>query len=225
VLPIPGETVIDWDVYDEKLVERLSGPVAQAIARSVKFVETSLSVTGLADLPLWQRLLVARIARLVEGVDENGRQIFRGWNSTLRNDVAAQLAKGYAAGEGAGDLALRMQKVLGVDPANPKRIGVRAEAIARTEAIGLSNDVAFRGMEASGVVDGKAWSAAGDARTRPSHAEAANRYGVNNPIPLNAKFNIGGTLMAHPHDPTAPAREVVQCRCRLIPVVKPESSE
>lgn len=38
-------------------------------------------------------------------------------------------------------------------------------------------------------------------------------------IPMGEKFTVGGVTADGPHDPVLPAREVVNCRCRLMPVI------
>jgi len=42
---------------------------------------------------------------------------------------------------------------------------------------------------------------------------------VDTTVAFDAKFNVGGVMADGPHDSVLPAREVVNCRCRLIPVV------
>lgn len=97
-------------------------------------------------------------------------------------------------------------------------IAARAETIVRTEMGRVFNlghaEQARQTNEHTPLVKG--WLATGDHRTRLSHLKAHRQYTGNGMIPFNQPFIIGGVKMQHPHDPTAPAREVVNCRCREI---------
>lgn len=86
----------------------------------------------------------------------------------------------------------------------------RADTIARTETVGayVQGDMAgARALGDSGPVE-KVWVATSDRRTRPSHAEAHDQC-----VPFDQPFSVGGVSMDAPHDPSAPAGEVVNCRC------------
>lgn len=86
----------------------------------------------------------------------------------------------------------------------------RADTIARTETIGayVQGDLAgARALGDNGPVD-KVWVAAIDNRTRDDHAEAHDQC-----VPFGSMFTVGGELMDAPHDPSASAGNVVNCRC------------
>lgn len=89
----------------------------------------------------------------------------------------------------------------------------RARTVARTETIGAANAGSIEGIRALGEHGPqiKEWMAAGDSRTRDSHYVADGQR-----RPLDVPFDVGGAKMARPLDPTAPAREVVNCRCTLL---------
>lgn len=72
-------------------------------------------------------------------------------------------------------------------------------------AANLGSDLAAR---ATGLPLLKQWMSAEDDRTRPSHSEAdGQEVGQDDP------FIVGGVSLMYPGDPSAPAREVVNCRC------------
>lgn len=104
----------------------------------------------------------------------------------------------------------------------------RAEAIARTELGRIfSSANQSRFMQASERIPGlrKWWLTRGDDRVRPSHRTAGERFGQDNPIPVDQPFDVGGSKLMFPRDPGAPAREVVNCRCVHVPVVpEPEAA-
>lgn len=86
----------------------------------------------------------------------------------------------------------------------------RAEVIARTETVGayVQGDMAGnRALGANGPIE-KVWRATMDQRTRESHAMTEGQVRK-----LDEPFDVGGTPMDSPHDPSAPPGEVVQCRC------------
>ena len=65
----------------------------------------------------------------------------------------------------------------------------------------------------------KYWVGVLDDRIRDSHFEATSFYTRSNAIPLNESFNVNGSMMMHPRDFNAPAKEIVNCRCYLGYVV------
>lgn len=89
----------------------------------------------------------------------------------------------------------------------------RARTVARTEVVGAYNGGLHDAF--SMLVDAdpdteyvKRWLATEDQRTRPDHREADGQT-----VPWGQPFIVGGFAMMHPHDPDAPAKEVVNCRC------------
>lgn len=89
----------------------------------------------------------------------------------------------------------------------------RAQTVARTEVVGAYNGGlhdAF-GMITDAQPDRsyfKRWLATDDTHTRPDHREADGQL-----VPWSQPFIVGGFPMMHPHDPAAPAHEVINCRC------------
>lgn len=91
----------------------------------------------------------------------------------------------------------------------------RALRIARTETTKISNYAHGVANEDSEIETQEKWIATEDHRTRRSHLIANGQV-----IDTGEMFVVGNTLMKYPGDPTAPAEEVVNCRCvrRFIPV-------
>lgn len=89
----------------------------------------------------------------------------------------------------------------------------RARTVARTEVVGAYNGGlhdAFSMIVANDTDTQwvKRWLATEDQRTRPDHREADGQT-----VPFGQPFTVGGHPMMHPHDPAAPASEVINCRC------------
>jgi SPP1 gp7 family putative phage head morphogenesis protein len=89
--------------------------------------------------------------------------------------------------------------------------GSRTDTIARTEVLAASNFAAFAVYDDANIPY-KGWVAILDAKTRDSHASAHGQR-----VPMDMPFDVGGTPMMYPGDPSAPANEVINCRCTLLP--------
>ena len=89
----------------------------------------------------------------------------------------------------------------------------RADTIARTEigsAFVNGNYEAQKALGEYGAVF-KEWLSVADARTRPEHAALNGTV-----IPFDDMFDAGGEMMRAPHDETASAANVVNCRCDVL---------
>jgi hypothetical protein len=84
----------------------------------------------------------------------------------------------------------------------------RAETIARTEVNGAYNAGTFQSNEALGEYGPveKYWVATFDTRTRPSHLAADSQT-----VPFDHPFDVGGSSLLYPHDPSGLAEEVINC--------------
>jgi hypothetical protein len=127
--------------------------------------------------------------------------------ATTKAAVRSQLLEGVEAGEGIEKLARRIS---GTNFADINR--KRARVIARTEVIGASNRGQMAGARSLGVPLEKEWVATVDSVTRDSHREADG-----DTVPMEEPFIIGDerSEMMQPGDPSAPAAEVINCRCTV----------
>lgn len=90
----------------------------------------------------------------------------------------------------------------------------RREMIARTETMRALNAGTYELFKEWGV-DSHEWLTIMDGRERLTHGA------VNGQVrKVGEMFDVGGWKMRYPHDPAAPAGEVVNCRCTLVPVIK-----
>lgn len=126
----------------------------------------------------------------------------------LRNEMRQAVLHG----ENQQKIVRRIRNVMGNSAYNARRIAqterTRVQSQARADTI--------REAAEAGVVMHKRWSTR-MVNSRDSHV-ALN--GVE--IPEGEKFHtIWGNALAYPGDPDAPAREVINCRCILVPVVLP----
>jgi hypothetical protein len=89
----------------------------------------------------------------------------------------------------------------------------RALVIARTETTTAANYGAQLGGQDSDYEVGKQWLAVLDANTRPDHADASGQL-----VDMGDTFTVGSSAMLYPGDMSAPANEVVNCRCSMAVV-------
>lgn len=123
-----------------------------------------------------------------------------------------EMTQAVMLGEDQKKLIHRIRSVMGNSAYCAKRIAQternRVQSQARSDTI--------REAAEAGVVMHKRWSTR-MINSRDSHV-ALN--GVE--IPEGEKFHtIWGNALAYPGDPDAPAREVINCHCVLVPVVLP----
>lgn len=99
-----------------------------------------------------------------------------------------------------------------------------AARIARTESAGALSGGTYAGAAANQERDGvqrwMQWWSTTDERVRPSHWAAHMQVRK-----LGEKFSVGGHLLDHPGDPTAPADEVINCRCSPLTLHSEEEAD
>ena len=133
-----------------------------------------------------------------------------GQNKTIRAALQREMAQAAILGESQEKIIKRIQKVTGQAEYQARRIAQternRVQSQARAEALHEAAQ--------AGVIVTKKWSAR-MRNTRDSHA-ALN----GTEIPESEKFHtIWGNELRYPGDPEAPASEVINCHCVLIPGV------
>lgn len=128
-----------------------------------------------------------------------------GIGDSVWNDMRNKTRKAIESGATNEDLKNQLQKIGSMSE-------YRADVIARTETSNAYLNGQWESNEALGDYGAveKQWIATSDGRTRPSHAAVDNQV-----KPINEPFMVGGAAMQYPHDPAAPAKEVIQCRCVL----------
>jgi SPP1 gp7 family putative phage head morphogenesis protein len=126
-------------------------------------------------------------------------------NETTVNRIREQLSEGIQKGEGADDLASRVQEVFSVAKKS------RTVVIARTETLRAANSAHALAYQQAGVQKWE-WLSVEDKNSRPHHAAASGQIRE-----IGKPFDIGGELMVRPGEGSA--ANVVNCRCRTIAVI------
>lgn len=92
--------------------------------------------------------------------------------------------------------------------------GARAATIARTEMSAALNHGALETAKETQIRRQeeitKTWITILDGNCRDDHCNAHGQ-----PRKIDELFSVGGTMMSRPHDPSAPAEQVVNCRCTM----------
>lgn len=144
-------------------------------------------------------LISSQFTQKINGIDE-----------TTQKAIQNALQQGVEQGMSVQDMAKMIS-----DGSIPNMDKARALRIARTEVIGASNAGSIQGarsMDIKGLK--KKWLVSLDGRERQSHAQTSAST-ILNPIDINDKFNVGGSLMDYPGDPMGAADQVVNCRCAI----------
>jgi HK97 family phage portal protein len=129
----------------------------------------------------------------------------RGINDTTRELIRKELREWFTSGEAVAVLESRIASVF--DMAQ-----IRAENIARTEAIGALNAGNQAALEA-GKVPYKQWLSSRDARVRDTHARAEGQI-----VRSDGLFQVGAARLEYPGDPKSNhPEEVCNCRCTTVP--------
>ncbi|MFF5968262.1 phage minor head protein [Streptomyces collinus] len=137
--------------------------------------------------------------------------LLRAVGDRLAEVAREELAAGVDAGESMEQLRARLREAFAREGA---QLGeVREERVARTESgrawnaatLGAARDVT--GPDRPVV---KQWISRRDARVREDHADTNGQIRL-----IDERFTVGTVEMDAPHDPTAPAAQVVNCRCVL----------
>jgi len=128
-------------------------------------------------------------------------------NDVTKERLRGALLEGFDAGEGVGELSIRVSDVFaGTERAE----GFRATRIARTEMAGIGGRGTMDGYRAIGTTQHE-WLSARDSDVRDTHQIDGEK------VTIGTQFSNG---LLHPGDPGGDAGEVINCRCDTLPVVK-----
>ena len=131
-------------------------------------------------------------------------------SQNLRDYILAKVIEAQQTGDSISDVAKAIEPYL----AN------KALLIARTETIKAANYGAKKGAQLTGYDMNKVWVAAKDYRTRRIPRDKADHLHMNNKeAGMDELFTVGdkngSVLMDRPGDSSAPAEQIINCRCAL----------
>ena len=133
---------------------------------------------------------------------------------TLEIGLRHTLTEGLVAGEGVAKLADRIKEVYAFAQA-------RANTIARTESASMIEAGRYQNMINHGVKRHK-WFTAMDGEVRDTHKAL---HGSTQVMGLKFKYVSGlqagqSSPLRFPTDMSAPAAQVINCRCLTLPVIE-----
>lgn len=164
---------------------------------------------GQTDFTLWNEQAVRRLA--VENPEvmpyyPPERAIERGidlaWGKKqIKTVVTSSILRGQSLKGMVFDLMERI-------PTMERASAIRAARTAFTSAENGGRQAAFERAAEMGIQVRKRWVAVKDNRTRRDHANADGQT-----VAYNEPFDVGGYAMMFPGDPSAPGKELYNCRC------------
>jgi SPP1 gp7 family putative phage head morphogenesis protein len=195
------EIIFDLDTFEVRVVQLMEAPITDALHDSAKQLSEELGLEDPWEVedPEVARFLGSRKSRLKDAAKH------------VWEDVKSTLQEGIEAGEPTDDLAKRVrEKFTGISKE-------RAETIAQTETAAAYGHARQKGMEETGI-EWKEWLTAGDDKVRAEHVRANEQQRR-----VDEPFDIAGEKLMHPGDPKGSARNVINCRCVVIPIQAPKS--
>lgn len=179
-------------------------PQAQRILRAQ-------GTTQLASLGVNERFTLAN-ERVQKFLSEYGATRVRQINETTRELLRRELDRSHQAGE---PIKLVLARIRDVFEGNVSAF--RAQRIARTEVVTLTNTARFEAAVASGVVVTKRWISEriSTTRQRANGENHIHMHGQTRPLmePFEAQSRSGLEKMMHPGDLQASAENVCNCIC------------
>lgn len=126
----------------------------------------------------------------------------------IKQQIAQVITQSIIKGEGINQASQRLKKVLGQTSDNVFRI-------YQTETTRINNEASLKSMEHSksmGLELKKQWVSTLDEKTRRSHQKLDGEV-----VDLDKPFSNG---LMHPGDPKGEAKDIINCRCTMITVLK-----
>lgn len=184
-----GSLTIPSDVL--KVIRSATKLTDEQITQAVSAVESSPFSTSRDDL----------VARYKTYIDDIPVIVQRSVQAAVNNMIV---------GDQSNNDAVRITIRQTMNPAS-----VEMRDLARDQgyqAAGVQNDAVLTAAKSGDDADelDKVWIATIDSRTRDTHFAADGQR-----TPLRGKFTVGEVQLDRPGDPTGPAREVRNCRCRV----------
>lgn len=161
------------------------------------------------DVPVAQVPTAGELDELLRPYTRATQRLLDQVGDRMAAEATQQLAEGVSAGETLDELKARMVAVF--SDTGPQLGPVRAQRIAMTEATRAWNagqQAAAEAVEGPNRPLVKQWLTRRDERVRTAHRDANGQLQL-----LADPFDVAGTPMQYPGDPSAPADLTVNCRC------------
>lgn len=196
--------------FGNSSAEILAQGATKAWAGGQSLVTAPIEAAGIrvaAGLPaLDTRMLMAMRSFMTDRIKDIGRA------ATAK--INAQLGMVLIGAQSPGDTVGSITMILG-EESRDRAITITRTELGRVHAVAAQQRMEQAAKRVPGL--GKQWRRSGKLHSRANHdAVDGQVQPVLNPFQLATK-NGEPLLMMHPHDPTAPAGEVINCGCIAIP--------
>lgn len=182
--------------WDEELKKILGPELKKVMGAAAKRLGKELGVPTISTTnPEMLRLHARKLATLVKV------------NDVTQRELRSRLIAGIAEGETIDELRLRLNETFTTLTGND-----RALRVARTEVGMMQQATRFQGMKDSGVKRHK-WMSVLGPDTREDHRDEHSHV-----VEIGTPFPVTGLL--HPLQMGAPAEQVVNCDCDVLPQVE-----
>lgn len=182
----------------------VSGAADKAWQLGIDTLDKAIAAGGLALSGVMPHLDTQQLLAMRNFMTDRIRDV----GAVARSKINSELGMTMIGARPMSDTITRVQEIMGGEARR------RATTIVRTE-IGRAYSVAAheraKQAEDAGAPMDKVWRRSGKLRPRLPHALADGQR-----VPADKPFHINGHLMMHPHDPTAPASETVNCGCVVL---------
>jgi len=201
-----------WEAYTAVAEAAMSTAERRAIRDGSSFFVEPLLAAGVSDVHLF-----ASPAQ-VNALTGFSVDLISAMSQEAKDQIVTQIRLAALGEVTPFEAMQRVTKVLGITGKKQIVRGVtaRSERIVRTElnrAFNVANDSQMLANVEAGASLQKRWIATGDHRTRDTHIDAHGQI-----VDIDEKFTVGKAKLAYPIDPTGPASEVINCRCRVTAV-------
>jgi hypothetical protein len=196
-----------WRPRVPGIMRRVLGVAQQSVNRLARQVGVRQLPSGWSDL--------SSPTRLPDELDawaaDVNRRLYQ-VGDTMAEEAMRELAQGLNEGETQAQLEARL---IAAFNRNSHLMGPdRADRIAATETVSAWNSAALgfaRAVSATGIAGlSKRWVTRSDDKVRAAHRGVAGQLKA-----LHEAFDVAGTRMQYPGDPTAPPDLTINCRCVL----------
>lgn len=182
--------------WEKKMAELLGQPLRSVTEVALQDMASELGAVSVG----------VQDPRVVQALYEQSIKLVEGVNSTLAKQVKTALMEVFAENSTVGDLQLAVKDLLPELDERLKQVFAsrdqRAQTIARTESASATNSARDIEMHEEGVTQTQ-WVTAGDDAVRESHEALDGEI-----RPIGQPYAPG---LSRPHDPNAPASEVINC--------------
>ena len=183
-----------WQTFSTQLYSQLKKGMLETVNETAKFVSEQRKISG-ELIPAIKNDALKKLGK--EVIAEKVTNITEKTKETINKIIV----NGQAGGKNIRDIAMEInEKVKGMEK-------TRAMVIARTETATTSTTTYYNGLVKAGLE--KTWWHVGGGKTdRPSHLACDKET-----IGAEETFSCG---LKYPHDPEAPAGEIINCHCELV---------